>query len=97
MEPLEIDSPGQKKIVRYHQLRSCKVGAPAIVWPIDHPDIPVGQHGQTTTIQMFDPLTGVAETVNTRYEPGPFAEWSERRDATHTGQTYHISSLAPFR
>jgi hypothetical protein len=26
---------------------------------------------------MFDPLTGEAGTIHTRYEPGPFADWSE--------------------
>jgi hypothetical protein len=87
----------QKKIVRYHQLRACKVGTPALVWPIDHPEIPVGQYGKTTTIQMFDPMTGMAETANTRYEPGPFAEWAERRDESHNGRTHHITSIAPLQ
>ncbi|MDR3369578.1 hypothetical protein [Rhodoferax sp.] len=97
MEPLKIASPSQKKIVRYHQLRACKVGSQAIVWPIDHPEIPVGQFGKTSTIQMFDPVTGVAETANTRYEPSPFAEWAERRDETHAGRTYRASSIIPLR
>jgi hypothetical protein len=93
MAPLEIATPHQKKIVRYHQLRGCKLGALAIVWPIDHPEIPVGKYGKTTAIQKFDPRTGVVETANTRYEPGPFAEWTERRDETHAGRTYHVTSI----
>jgi hypothetical protein len=97
MEPLEIATPRQKKIVRYHMLRACKVGDRAFVWPIDHPEIPVGTYGKTTVVQIFDPLTGVAETANTRYEPGPFAEWSERRDDTPTGLTYDLTTIGSLR
>jgi hypothetical protein len=82
----------KKKVVRYHELRDCKVGHRALVWPIDHPDIPVGSYGKTTTVQSFDPLSGVAETANTRYELGPFAQWSERRDDTN-GLTNDVDTV----
>jgi hypothetical protein len=81
-----------KKVVHYHQLRDCAVGLRASVWPIDHPDIPIGKSGRTSVVQMFDPLTGVAETTYTRYEPGPFAEWFERREDTATRSTYEVKS-----
>lgn len=68
------------------------MGQRALVWPIDHPAIPVGTYGKTTTVQSFDPLSGVAETANTRYEPGPFAEWSERRKDT-TRLTYNLETI----
>jgi hypothetical protein len=97
MEPLEIATPRQKKLVHYHMLRACRVGDRAFVWPIDHPEIPVGTYGKTTVVQMFNPLTGVAETANTRYEPGPFAEWSEKGDDTPTGLTYDLTSIVPMR
>lgn len=87
-------APDKKKVVRYHELRDCKVGHRALVWPIDHPAIPVGAYGKTTTVQSFDPLSGVAETANTRYEPGPFAEWSERRNDT-TRLTYDLDTIVP--
>jgi hypothetical protein len=69
--------PRQKKIVRYHELRACKVGDRAVVRPIDHPDIPMGATGRTTVVLSFDATTGIAETSHTRYVPGPFADWSE--------------------
>jgi hypothetical protein len=72
-------APRKKKVVHYHELRDCKVGSRALVWPIDHPAIPVGAYAKTSTVQNFDPLTGVAETANTRYEPGQFAQWFEGR------------------
>jgi hypothetical protein len=78
-----------KKVVRYHQLRDCIVGRRASVWPIDHPDIPAGKSGRTSVVQMFDPLTGVAETTYSRYEPGLFAEWSEVGEDSIYG---HISN-----
>lgn len=92
MEHLEIATPRQKKVVRYHMLRACKVGDRAFIWPIDHPDIPVGAYGKTSSVRMFDPLTGVAETANTRYEPGPFAEWSEKVDDLPSGLTYDLTA-----
>jgi hypothetical protein len=82
MEDLAPIAHGKKKVVRYHELRECKVGRGALVWPIDHPAIPVGAYGRTTTVQRFDRQNGVAETVHTRYEPGPFAQWSEIEDET---------------
>jgi hypothetical protein len=97
MEPLEIATSRQKKLVRYHMLRACKVGDRAFVWPIDHPDIPVGTYGKTTVVRNFDPQTGVAETANTRYEPGPFAEWSEKGDDSPSGLTYDLTSIVPMR
>jgi hypothetical protein len=45
---------------------------------------------------MFDPMTGVAETANTRYEPGPFAEWSEKGDYTPSGLTYDLTTIVPL-
>jgi hypothetical protein len=100
MEDAAPTAPRKKKVVRYHMLRACKVGATAFVWPIDHPSIPVGKYGKTTIVLMFDPATGVAETANTRYEPGPFAEWSERRDdparLTYDLNTIAASIPAPF-
>jgi hypothetical protein len=97
MEPINTAMPPQKKLVRYHTLRACKVGMHAFVWPIDHPEIPVGKYGKTSIVQMFDPVTGVAETANTRYEPGPFAEWSERREDTSTRLTYDLTNDVPLR
>lgn len=81
-----------KKVVRYHELRDCKVGHRAFVWPIDHPDVPVGSYAKTTPVQKFDPLSGVAETSNTRYLPGPFAQWSERCGDT-TGLTCDLDTV----
>jgi hypothetical protein len=94
LEDLVPNAPHKKKVVRYHELRDCKVGCRAAVWPIDHPDIPVGKHGTTTTVQSFDPLSGVAETANTRYEPGPFAEWSERRNDIPPRRTSDLNTMA---
>jgi hypothetical protein len=74
-DPLPVAS--RKKKVHYHDLQGCKVGKRALVWPIDHPDVPVGAYAQTSIVQSFDPLTGVAETVHTRYEPGLFGQWSD--------------------
>jgi hypothetical protein len=84
-----------KKVVHYHQLRNCAVGHRASVWPIDHPDIPLGESGKTSIVQSFDPITGAAETRYTRYEPGPFAEWFERREDTATRSTFEaMTSVA---
>ena len=83
-----------KKVVRYHQLRDCAVGHRASVWPIDHPDIPLGQSGKTSIVRSFDPMTGAAETTYTRYEPGPFAEWSERRKDAATRSTFDAITSA---
>jgi hypothetical protein len=82
-----------KKVVRYHQLRDCEVGQRASVWPIDHPDIPLGKSAKTSLVRSFDPMTGVAETTYTRYEPGPFAEWFERREDTATRSTYEVKTV----
>jgi hypothetical protein len=86
-----------KKVVHYYQLRDCKLGRRALVWPIDHPDIPSGKSGRTSVVQMFDPLTGLAETANTRYEPGTFADWSEMGEDSLYGQTSNITTLVPSR
>jgi hypothetical protein len=91
MEDAALNVPDKRKVVRYHELRDCKVGHRALVWPIDHPAIPVGKFGKTTMVQSFDPLTGVAETANTRYEPGPFAQWTESRNDT-TRLTYDLDT-----
>jgi hypothetical protein len=85
----------RKKKVRYHELRDCRVGCPALVWPIDHPNIPVGAYAKTTIVQSFDPVTGVAETVNTRYEPGIFAQWSEMGEDTPFQLTYDLYTITP--
>lgn len=81
-----------KKVVHYHQLRDCAVGRRASVWPIDHPDIPLGKSARTSLVRSFDPLTGVAETAYTRYEPGPVAEWYERREDIATRLTYEVKT-----
>jgi hypothetical protein len=94
MEENVTTPPGKKKLVRYHELRDCKVGQRALVWPIDHPAIPVGAYGKTTRVLSFDSQSGVAETANTRYEPGPFAQWSERRNDT-TRLTYDLDTMIP--
>ena len=59
-----------KKVVHYLQLRNCAVGHRASVWPIDHPDIPLGQSGKTSIVQSFDPISGAAETRDTRLKSG---------------------------
>jgi hypothetical protein len=86
-----------KKVVHYYQLRHCAVGRRASVWPIDHPDIPLGKSGRTSVMQNFDPETGVAETTYTRYEPGPFADWSEMGedliDVHNSNSTTVVSSM----
>jgi hypothetical protein len=87
MEDRVTMAPGKKKVVRYHELRECKVGRGALVWPIDHPAIPVGAYGHTSPVQSFDRQSGVAETVHTRYEPGLFAQWFEMEDETPLGLT----------
>ena len=74
-----------KKVVYYHQLRDCAVGHRASVWPIDHPDIPLGKSGRTSLVKSFDPITGMAETANTRYQPGSFADWSEMGEDSRYG------------
>jgi hypothetical protein len=83
-----------KKVVHYHQLRDCEVGQRASVWPIDHPDIPLGKSGRTSVVRSFDPSTGVAETTYTRYEPGLFAEWFERRKDPATRSTFDAITAA---
>jgi hypothetical protein len=83
-----------KKVVHYHQLRDCVVGHRASVWPIDHPDIPLGESGRTSLVQSFDSMTGVAETTYTRYEPDQFADWFERRKNTSTRSTFDAITAA---
>ena len=57
MEDLVPIAPRKKKVVHYHELQDCKVGRRALVWPIDHPEIPDGSFGKTTPVEFFDPLT----------------------------------------
>jgi hypothetical protein len=95
MEDLVPIASRKKKVVHYHELQDCKVGCRALVWPIDHPAIPDGAYGRTTAVQSFDPRTGVVETLNTRYEPGIFAQWTELRKKTPTELTYDLYTLAP--
>jgi hypothetical protein len=79
-----------KKVVHYLQLRDCIVGRRASVWPIDHPDIPLGRSARTSIVRSFDPQTGVAETSFTRYVPGQVAEWFARREDDSTRSTYDV-------
>jgi hypothetical protein len=95
MENLVPIAPRKNKVVHYHELRYCQVGHRALVWPIDHPAIQVGSYAKTTTVQSFDPLTGVAETANTRYEPGLFAEWSDRREDTGARRSHDFDTIVP--
>jgi hypothetical protein len=44
---------------------------------------------------MFDPLTGAAETANTRYEPSPFADWSEMGEDSLYGQITNFTTIVP--
>jgi hypothetical protein len=83
-----------KKVVRYLQLRDCIVGRRASVWPIDHPNIPLGKSARTSIVRSFDPQTGVAETSFSRYEPGQVAEWFERREDDSTRSTYEVKTGA---
>jgi hypothetical protein len=93
MEDFVPIAPRKKKVVHYHELQDCKVGRRAFVLPIDHPAIPVGTYGKTTIVQSFDPLTGVAETANTRYEPGLFAQWSAMGVDTPFEQTDDLKTI----
>jgi hypothetical protein len=88
-------APCKKKIVHYHELRDCKVRSRALVWPIDHPAVSVGAHAKKSVVQSFDPLTGVAGTTNTRYEPGQFAQWFESISNNPTELTYAVTIVAP--
>ena len=94
MEDLVPIAPRKKKVVHYHELQDCKVGRRALVWPIDHPEIPDGSFGKTTPVEFFDPLTGVVETANTRYEPGHFAQCSELGFGTPFELTYDLNTIA---
>jgi hypothetical protein len=95
MEELAPIAARKKKVVHCHELRDCTVGSRALVWPIDHPAIPVGAYAKTTPVQSFDRLTGVAETANTRYEPGLFAQWSEMRHTTPTDLSSELTTVIP--
>jgi hypothetical protein len=97
MEHLEIANSRQKKVVRYHELRACRVGHHAVIRPIDHPDIPAGAFGRTTVVLAFDKVTGVAETANTRYVPGPFAAWQNNTDDTLPGRAFNLTVPAVFQ
>lgn len=81
MEDRVSNLPSKKKVT-YQSLRECKVGSRAVVCPLDHPNVPVGSPARTTIVQNFNQMTGVAETANTRYEPGPSAEWTDMGQAT---------------
>ena len=84
-----------KKVVHYHELRDCTVGRRASVRPIDHPDIPVGKSARTSVVTTFDPLTGVAETANTRYEPGRFGEWSKLGESPPIKLVFDFRNTGP--
>jgi hypothetical protein len=44
---------------------------------------------------MFDPLTGAAETANTRYEPCSFADWSEMGEDSLYGPITNFTTVVP--
>jgi hypothetical protein len=44
---------------------------------------------------MFDPLTGAAETANTRYEPSTFADWSEMGEDSIYGPISNFNTVVP--
>jgi hypothetical protein len=90
-------APRQKKIVRYHELRACRVGHHAVIRPIDHPDIPAGEFGRTTVVLAYDSVTGIAETANTRYIPGPFAAWHNKAEDTLPGRAFDLTVPAMFQ
>jgi hypothetical protein len=46
-------------------------------------------------MQMFDPLTGAAETTYTRYEPGLFADWSEMGEDSICGPISNFTTVVP--
>lgn len=92
-----------KKVVHYNKLRDCNVGCRACVWPIDHPAVLAGAYATTSPVQSFDPLTGVAETANTRYVPSLDATWPGMGDDApleltydDTNDTLRLTVLEPF-
>jgi hypothetical protein len=91
MEHLVNAVSGQKKVVRYHELRACRVGHHAVIRPIDHPDIPAGAFGRTTVVLAYDKATGIAETANTRYIPGPFGDWKNKVDDAIPGRAFDLT------
>lgn len=50
----------------YTTIEFCRVGSCALLNGVQHPD-GIGPEVLTTTVQSFDPTTGVIETTNMRY------------------------------
>lgn len=61
----------EKKVVYYSRLDYIQVGESADVVPVDHtsPLVSNGRVAWTTTVESYDPATGVFETRNTIYKP----------------------------
>lgn len=65
-----------KQIVKYSQLRFCRVGCSANVTPMNHTNPIFGQDVEngfpctTSDVISFNEDTGVFETMNTIYVPG---------------------------
>lgn len=63
-----------KKVVHYTQAALIEVGSGAFVQTIDHPELGRGQThtgyaARTSTVESYDPSTGIFETKNTIYKP----------------------------
>ena len=72
-----------KQAVRYRALHYCKVGERALVETVNHPDyksVRSLEPAATSVVIKFDPLSGVFETQNSVYTPGPFADIKLRED-----------------
>jgi hypothetical protein len=75
-----MSSSNQKPVVKYRTLVSCQVGKLAEVHTVNHPSSNNAGPQQTSTVITYDEATGVFETQNTRYVPGPFAKWPHGED-----------------
>ena len=56
------------KTAKYATIRFCRVGEGACLRGVQHPD-GFGPNVITSPVRSYDPVTGVIETVNTRYIP----------------------------
>ena len=54
------------KAATYTAITFCKAGSCALLLGVQHPN-GIGPDVVTTPVQWFDPVTGVIETMNTRY------------------------------
>lgn len=78
-----MKAPSPKQPVRYRALHYCKVGERALVETVNHPDyksVRSLEPAATSVVVAFDPATGVFETQNSVYTPGPFADIKLRED-----------------